>query len=79
MKKLRAWSDNFYPDAKMQLLMASDVILRLDMAQESRQLTKEEMVLCQKLKRRVMGLAVNERVRKQQASRITNLRLGTQT
>ena len=62
-KKLREWSNDFYPDAKMQLLMASDdVILRLDTAQESRPLTNEELILRQKLKRRVMGLAALERV-----------------
>src|SRR5688572_15379623 len=60
----------------MQLLMASDVVPRLDIAQEHRALTVEETNLRQKLKRRILGLAVIERARRKQASRIKNLKLG---
>ena len=63
-------------DAKMKLVMAVEVIKRLDIAQESRALSDAELTLRRGLKRRVMGLAVMERLRKKQASRITNLRDG---
>ena len=56
--------------------MALDVILQLDIPQDSRTLSTTEKTLRAALKRRVMGLAVLERTRKRQASRITNLRVG---
>lgn len=56
--------------------MACDVVLRLDMAQEHRALTRDELNLQQKLKRRILGLEVVERVRRKQASHITNIKLG---
>ena len=64
------------PMQKMKLVMAVEVIKRLDIAQESRALSDAELTLRRGLKRRVMGLAVMERLRKKQASRITNLRDG---
>lgn len=60
----------------MKMHMAMDVILQLDIAQENRQLTQEEYNMRAHLKRRVMGLAVVERSRKRQASRITNIKEG---
>lgn len=56
--------------------MALEVILRLDIAQESRQLSQAELNLRRGLKDRVMGLSIIERARKRQASRITNLKEG---
>uniref|UniRef100_A0A0E0M570 Uncharacterized protein n=1 Tax=Oryza punctata TaxID=4537 RepID=A0A0E0M570_ORYPU len=56
--------------------MALEIILRLDIAQEGRALSTSEINLRRQLKSRVMGLAVIERARKRQASRITNLRAG---
>jgi len=56
--------------------MALEIILRLDIAQEHRQLSEEELQLRKKLKVRVLGLAAVERARKKQVSRITNLKLG---
>jgi hypothetical protein len=56
--------------------MAQSVILRLDIAQESRTLTDDEFILKDKLKRRVLGLAVLERLRKRQCSHITHLNMG---
>ena len=75
-RKLRAWSKGLFSDHKLQLIMALKVILQLDIAQESRTLSIIEKNLRSGLKRRVMGLAVLERARKRQASRITNLRVG---
>uniref|UniRef100_A0A0A9CUG0 Uncharacterized protein n=1 Tax=Arundo donax TaxID=35708 RepID=A0A0A9CUG0_ARUDO len=48
-------------DVKLQLQLALDVILRLDIAQENRGLTPEEQSLRTKLKRRILGLTVIER------------------
>ncbi|WVZ82071.1 LOW QUALITY PROTEIN: hypothetical protein U9M48_029378 [Paspalum notatum var. saurae] len=56
--------------------MALDVIHRLNIAQEARELSDAEHLLRSGLKRRVTALAVLERARKRQASRITNLKLG---
>jgi len=56
--------------------MALEIILRLDLAQECRQLSEGELHLRKKLKTRVLGLAAVERARKKQVSRITNLQLG---
>jgi hypothetical protein len=73
---LRAWSKSLFSDCKLQLLMALDVILQLDVAQESRTLSQEERALRAELKRRVKGLAALERSRKRQASRISYLKEG---
>jgi hypothetical protein len=75
-KSLHAWSKGLFSDAKLQLIMALDVILQLDIAQDFRTLTTAERNLRADLEKRVMGLAVLERSRKRQASRITYLREG---
>lgn len=56
--------------------MALEVILRLDIAQESTQPSPEERGLRAGLKRRVMELAMIERSRRRQNSRVTNLKEG---
>lgn len=56
--------------------MALDVIQRLDIAQENRDLSDAEFRLRCGLKKRVVGLAVIERARKRQSSQVTNLREG---
>jgi hypothetical protein len=56
--------------------MALEVILRLDMAQESRALSGEERDLRSRLKKRIIGLAVLDKSRKRQSSRVTNLKEG---
>jgi hypothetical protein len=75
-KALRKWSKTLFSEAKLQFHMAQSVILQLDLAQEERLLSDEEFTLRAKLKKRVLGLAVLERLRKRQCSRITNLKLG---
>ena len=74
--KLRSWSKSLFSDHKLQFITALDVILQLDIAQESRALSGEEKNLRTGLKKRVMGLAVLERTRKRQASRIRHLKEG---
>ena len=54
--------------------MALEFILRLDLAQEQRELSPEERDLRKRLKRRIISLAVLKKSRKRQNSRITNLK-----
>lgn len=75
-KALRKWSKTLFSETRLQFHMAQFVILQLDVAQESRPLTDVEFTLRAKLKIRVMGLAILERFRKRQCSRITDLKLG---
>jgi len=56
--------------------MALEVILRLDEAQEFRQLSPEEQTLRKRLKLRVQGVAVIERARRSQAARLRELKFG---
>ena len=73
---LKEWSSSLFSDAKMQLLMAQDVIFHLDKAQESRALSSEELALYRQLKTRILGLAAVERSRRWQCSRLIWLREG---
>ena len=75
-RHLRKWCQSILSDAKKKFFMALEVIKRLDIAQEHMTLSDAEHILRQGLKRRVIGLAVIERSRKKQSSRITNLREG---
>ena len=70
-QRLRTWSKKIFSNHKVQLHMALEVILRLDMAQEVRALSNDEQDLRKQLKRKVVALAVLERARKKQSSRIT--------
>lgn len=56
--------------------MALEIILRLDIAQEQRPLSSAEWNLRKELKRKVVALAVLERARKKQRSRINGLKEG---
>jgi hypothetical protein len=40
---LKSWSRSLFSDSKLQLLMALDVILQLDVAQESHALSQDEV------------------------------------
>ena len=75
-KVLRQWSNSIISNVRLQLLMVNVVILRLDVPQKHYQLSEEELHLRMKLKRWILGLAVVERARQNQMSRITNLNLG---
>src|SRR4051812_20123798 len=75
-KSLKKWSKSLFSKAKVELHMALEVILRLDVAQENRSLSLEERDLRARLKRRIIGLEALERTRKRQASRVTNLKEG---
>lgn len=73
---LKIWSRSLFSDAKVQFHMASELILRLDVAMEIRQLSPAEFRFRIALKQRIVGLAAVERARRRQASRMTWLRAG---
>ncbi|KAF8718363.1 hypothetical protein HU200_025343 [Digitaria exilis] len=75
-KALRAWSSSLFGEAMLQFHMAQEIILRLDMAQDTRTLTQDETELRRALKVRVQGLAAVERSRRRQCSRLTWLKEG---
>ena len=56
--------------------IATEVVLRLDVAQETRALSDAEFHLRKMLKLKILGLAAIDQARKRQASRITWLRAG---
>jgi hypothetical protein len=73
---LREWEKGICTEAKLQFHMALDVIKRLDVAQEHRDLSAQETRLRAALKHKILGLAFIERARKKQASRLTHIREG---
>lgn len=73
---LKIWSSSLFSDAKLQFHIATELILHLDVAQETRRLTTPEFNLRRLLKQRLLGLAVIEHARKRQASRLTWLKVG---
>jgi hypothetical protein len=70
MKCLSSWSSKFISNIKMQILLATEVILHLDVAMDTRLLTPEERALIPLLKKKLMGLASLERTLARQRSRI---------
>lgn len=75
-RALRSWSRAHVSDARLKLHMAQEVILRLDEAEEARTLTAQERDIRSKLKTRLLGWAIVEKMRRKQSSRITYLREG---
>jgi hypothetical protein len=59
-KALRSWSKKVFGNARLELHMVNEIIQRLDLAQENRQLTPEERALRSDLKNKVLGLAAIE-------------------
>jgi hypothetical protein len=60
----------------MHLNAANEAILRLETAQEWRQLSQAELTLLKDLKHQVLGWAAIERSRHRQASRLVQIREG---
>jgi hypothetical protein len=56
-RALCSWSDRFIGNNKLQILVANELILRLDVAMESRALSEEEDGFRRLLKRKLLGLA----------------------
>ncbi|XP_073360068.1 uncharacterized protein [Aegilops tauschii subsp. strangulata] len=73
---LRKWSKTIFAHSKVQIHMALEIILRLDVAQETRLLSADERDIRRRLKCKVLSLSVLEQARKRQCSRITNLKDG---
>ena len=75
-KSLKKWKKSKIGDTKLQLAMVKEIILRLETAQEDRALTLEELDLLRRLKLRSIGLALIEKARIRQQSRLTYIRFG---
>jgi hypothetical protein len=75
-KRLASWSSKFIGSVKMQILMATELITRFDVAMESRVLAPEERALRRLLKKKLLGLASLERTIARQRSRILWLQEG---
>jgi hypothetical protein len=75
-KCLTVWAKNYIGDIRKQMLLGQEIILRLDTAQEDRQLTVDERDLRSCLKARELGLAVINRIKARQRARVRWLKLG---
>jgi hypothetical protein len=75
-KALRSWSKSLIPHTKLTMAIYREVIHQLEAASEMRLLTQQECDVIYVLKNRLMGLAVIEKCRARQKSRITWLRKG---
>jgi hypothetical protein len=75
-KALKYWANSLLSDARLKLHMAQEVILRLDEAQNFRQLSDVEYSLRNKLKKRILGWLVIEKARKKQCAGIAHIREG---
>jgi hypothetical protein len=73
---LQRWSQRKVGSIRDLMLMANELISRLDVAQESRALSPDEGGLRCGLKRRVLGLASLERTIARQRARVAGLRAG---
>jgi hypothetical protein len=75
-KALTSWNDRFIGNVKLQILVANQLIMRLDVAMESRALSRGERGLRKLLKGKLLGLASLERTIARQHPRITWLSEG---
>jgi hypothetical protein len=75
-RALKAWSKTLFRNARLQLQIANEVIRWLDVAQESRLLSNDELTLRKDLKLRALGLAALDRARRKQAFRINWIKSG---
>ncbi|KAM0885369.1 hypothetical protein ACQ4PT_030435 [Festuca glaucescens] len=73
-RDLQSWSALRVRNIRDQLLVANEVILQLDKAQESRQLEQLELSLRRGLKRRALGLASLERTIARQRARVEGVK-----
>jgi hypothetical protein len=55
VKSLSSWSSKFIGNIKMQILLATEVILRLDVSMDFRSLSPEERALHRLLKKKLLG------------------------
>ena len=69
-RQLMSWSDKKARCVKLQLMIAREVVLRLDIAMESRQLSGDERALHAKIKQAHLGLASLERTMARQRAKV---------
>jgi len=75
-KRLKKWCKEKKGNTRLQLAITKEILLQLEMAQESRPLSIPELELRKRLKARSTGLAVIEKSRMRQRSRLTYIRSG---
>jgi hypothetical protein len=75
-RSLMSWSDKKVGCVKLQLMIAREVVLRLDVAMETRQLSPDERRLRAHLKHAYLGLASLERTMARQRAKIAWLKEG---
>jgi hypothetical protein len=75
-KALEKWSKQHVMTLKLQAEIATEVICRLDQAQEHRTLEASELALHRKAKARILGYSAIRRIKIRQRSRLTWLKLG---
>lgn len=75
-RALQSWSAKQIGNIKEQLLVAREVVLRLDRAQKHRQLSDSELTLRRQLKMQCLGLASLERTIARQRSRVLQIKEG---
>lgn len=73
---LKRWNKSQVGDIALQFAVATVVIFQLDVAQESRSLSDKERLLIFNLKSRVLGLAVLNKIKIRQRSRLTWIKEG---
>ncbi len=61
-KALRIWNKSRVRGTKLRTEIASELIFRLDLAQEERNLSPEELTFRRFLKQKLLGLAALDRV-----------------
>ena len=76
IKGIKNWKKSKIGDTRLQLAIVKEIILRLETAQEERTLTQDELDLLKRLKVRSIGLALIEKARIRQRSRLTYIRFG---
>jgi hypothetical protein len=75
-KALRAWAKALLSHCRLIMAICKEIIGQLEKAQDYRGLAHHESQLIRTLKRRLLGLAVVEKSRARQKSRITCIRKG---
>lgn len=75
-RKLQAWSSKWIGNVRLQIAIALEIILRLDVAMDTRPLSVAEIDLRRTLKRKLLGLSSLERTIARQKSRLLHLKDG---
>jgi hypothetical protein len=76
VRHLQRWASSRIGDIRSQLLVARELVLRLDLTQERRHLSPSEQGLRKRLKMRCLGLSSLERTMARERSRVRQLREG---